>query len=95
LAAQLTGVTLRQDPAVSPGTVEMILGSSFSSLAPQADQGSATPEGTQAPGLPPGTPSASPTSSPGGEPSLANLAEAFGGITGSANCQSDAGAFAP
>ncbi|MGH3274186.1 MAG: LCP family protein [Streptosporangiaceae bacterium] len=95
LAAQLTGVTLRQDPAVSPGTVELILGSSFSSLAPQAEQGSATPTGTRAPGLPPGTPSVSPTSSVGEVPSLGNLAEAFGGITGNANCQSDAGAFAP
>ncbi len=35
LAAQVTGVTLRQDPAVPAGTVELILGASFTSLAQQ------------------------------------------------------------
>jgi LCP family protein required for cell wall assembly len=71
LAAQLTDVTLRQAPGVAPGTVELILGSSFSSLAPK------------------------PSSSSPAAPSVGNLAKKFGGITGNANCRTDAGAFAP
>jgi LCP family protein required for cell wall assembly len=78
LAAQVTGATLRQDPAVSAGTVQLILGASFSSLAPQ-----------------PGQPGTSPSTSPSGSPSLGSLAKTYGGITGNANCKTDAGAFAP
>jgi hypothetical protein len=79
LAGQLTGVTLRRDPAVSAGTVELILGASFSSLAPQpAASGSPAPSG-----------------SPSGSPSVGSLAKTYGGINGNANCQTDAGAFAP
>ena len=82
LAAQVTGATLRQDPAVTAGTVQIILGASFSSLAPQPAQ----------PGT---TPGAQPSASPSGSPSLGSLAKTYGGITGNANCQTDAGAFAP
>jgi LCP family protein required for cell wall assembly len=84
VAAQLTGATLQHDPDVAPGTVELILGSSFSSLAPQS---SSTPAGTQQPGVP----SASPSSTP----SLGNLAKTYGGINGNATCRTDAGAFQP
>ena len=83
LAAQVAGATLRRDPAVSAGTVVLILGSSFSSLAPQA--GSAG--GSSA--------SAQPSASPSGSPSLGSLAKTFGGINGNANCRTDASAFAP
>jgi LCP family protein required for cell wall assembly len=34
LAAQVGHVTLRRDPAIAPGTVKLILGSSFTALAP-------------------------------------------------------------
>jgi LCP family protein required for cell wall assembly len=91
LAGQVTGATLRLDPAVAAGTVELILGASFTSLAPQAGT---TPTDTPAPGT---LPSASPTgsASPSGSPSLGNLAKTYGGINGNATCRTDAGAFAP
>jgi LCP family protein required for cell wall assembly len=85
LAAQLTGVTLRQDPTVPAGTVELILGASFTSLA-QPPGGPSGPGSTASPGSPAAGSAA---------PSLGNLAKSFGGITGNANCQTDAGAFAP
>jgi hypothetical protein len=88
LAAQVSGATLRQDPAVSAGTVELILGASFSSLAPQAGPAGTTPPGTPAPGT-------QPSASPSGSASLGSLAKTYGGINGNANCQTDAGAFAP
>jgi LCP family protein required for cell wall assembly len=82
LAAQVPGAVLRQDPGVSAGTVELILGTSFAALAPQAPQ-----------------PDPQPDPQPGGSaappPSLGSLAKTYGGITGNANCQSDARAFAP
>ena len=87
LARQVAGATLRRDPAVGAGTVALVLGASFSALAPSAGQAGTTPTGTPTPG----TPSASPS----GSPSLGNLAKKYGGITGSANCQTDPGAFAP
>jgi LCP family protein required for cell wall assembly len=88
LAGQVAGATLRRDPAVSAGTVELVLGDSFSSLAPQAGQAGSTPTSTPAPGT-------SPSASPSGSPSVSGLAKTYGGITGNANCRTDAGAFAP
>jgi LCP family protein required for cell wall assembly len=82
VAAQLTGVTLRQDAAVTPGTVELILGAGFSELTPQTGSASA-PAGTQ-----PGT-------TPSSAPSLGSLAKTYGGINGDATCKTDAGAFEP
>ncbi len=42
LAGQLSDATLRQDPSLTPGTVELILGSSFTGLKPQASSTSAS-----------------------------------------------------
>jgi LCP family protein required for cell wall assembly len=42
LAAQLSDVTLRQDPSLQPGTVELILGSTFTGLKPEAAKTSAS-----------------------------------------------------
>jgi LCP family protein required for cell wall assembly len=88
LAAQVSGATLRQDPAVSAGTVELILGAGFSSLAPQASPAGTTPAGPPAPGT-------QPSASPSASPSLGSLAKTYGGINANANCQTDSGAFAP
>jgi LCP family protein required for cell wall assembly len=86
VAAQLTGATLRHDGAVTAGTVELILGTSFSALTPQSGSPSA-PAPTQ--------PAATASASPSGSPSLGGLAKAYGGINGNATCQTDAGAFQP
>jgi LCP family protein required for cell wall assembly len=94
LAAQVPGATLRQDPAVSAGTVELILGASFSTLAPQASPG-APVTGSPSPGTGSPAPGTGPSASPSGSPSLGNLAKTYGGINGNATCQTDAGAFAP
>jgi LytR cell envelope-related transcriptional attenuator len=94
LAAQVPGATLRQDPAVSAGTVELILGASFSTLAPQASPG-APVTGLPSPGTGSPAPGTGPSASPSGSPSLGNLAKTYGGINGNATCQTDAGAFAP
>jgi LCP family protein required for cell wall assembly len=77
LAAQVPGALPQPGPAVPAGTVELILGASFSTLAAVAPQ----PD-----------PQAGTSAAP---PSLGRLARSFGGITGNANCQTDARAFAP
>jgi LCP family protein required for cell wall assembly len=91
LAAQVTGATLRQDAAVPAGTVELVLGASFSSLAPSSGPAGTPPAGT----APAGTPAPGASASPSGSPSLGSLAKTYGGINGTATCQTDPGAFAP
>jgi LCP family protein required for cell wall assembly len=71
LAAQVPGAKLHKDPGVTAGTVELILGSSFTALA------------------------ANPSAAPSAGPSVGSLAKNFHGITGNANCRTDASAFAP
>jgi LytR cell envelope-related transcriptional attenuator/LytR_cpsA_psr family len=106
LNQQLTNVTDLQDSTLTPGTVELILGSDFTSLVPQnpASQVSATPgtsaipsaSATPATSAAPGT-SATPSgsASPSGSGSaVANLAQSNGGITAAASCASDSSAFA-
>lgn len=80
LATQLTNVRLRQVPGITPGTVTLILGSTFSTLA--AHSTAATPSG-------------SPSPSSSKSPSVGSLAKSFGGITGYANCKRDKRAFEP
>ena len=80
LATQLTNVQLRQVPAVTPGTVTLILGSTFSTLAAHSPTASA---------------SSSPSPSSSKSPSVGSLSKSFGGITGYANCKRDARAFQP
>lgn len=72
LSKQLTSVIVRQDSSLAPGIIDLIVGSSFSALAPK--------------------PSPSSARSPG--KSVGKLAKSDGGITGSASCTSDSGAFA-
>jgi LCP family protein required for cell wall assembly len=81
LAAELSDVRLREIPGITPGTVELILGATFSTLAaskPGADPSSADP-------------SPSSSSSPG----VNGLAHKYGGITGYATCKTDDRAFQP
>jgi LCP family protein required for cell wall assembly len=80
LATQLTNVRLRQVPGIAPGTVTLILGSTFSTLAAHS---------------PTSTASGSPSPSSSKSPSVGNLAKSFGGITGYANCKTDKRAFQP
>jgi hypothetical protein len=93
-----------QDSSVPAGNVVLILGASFTALAqqsaPSADRASGTGSsgiagspGTASNSGTPGSPGAPAT--PAAAPSLGSLARDYGGITGNANCQTDAGAFAP
>ena len=106
LNQELTNVTDLQDSTLPPGTVELILGSDFTSLVPQSPgaQVSATP-GTSATPATSATPGTSATQSGSATPSgsaspsgsgsaVANLAQSNGGITAAASCASDSSAFA-
>ncbi len=89
LKKELSNVTDLQDSSLTPGTVELILGSDFSGLAPQAGATpSATPSG-QSSGAQPSA-SASPGASSSG---ISKLAQSNGGITAAASCASDSSAF--
>jgi LytR cell envelope-related transcriptional attenuator len=106
LHQELTNVTDLQDSTLTPGTVELILGSDFTSLVPQnpTAQVSSTP-GTSATPATSATPGTSATQSGSATPSgsaspsesgsaVANLAQSNGGITAAASCASDSSAFA-
>jgi LCP family protein required for cell wall assembly len=89
LKQQLTNVTTLQDGGLTPGTVELILGSDFTALAPAA-QGSASASATPSPSA-----SASASASPSASGSaVGNLAQSDNGITAAASCASDSSAFA-
>jgi len=75
----LSGVTVVQDAGVTPGTIELIVGSDYT--APSA-QPSSSP-----------SPSPSPSSS-ASTSAVATLAQSDSGITAAASCASDANAFA-
>ena len=81
-------VTSLQVPSLTPGTVDLILGSDFTGLAPQSPQATATP----AAGSPQASSGASPSASasPSG---IASLAQSNGGITAAAACTADGSAF--
>jgi LCP family protein required for cell wall assembly len=107
LKSELTNVTALRVASLAPGTVDLILGSSFTGLAPQAPHSGATP--AVASSTPPSSPgssspgsSSSASSSPGASspasPSasasgVSGLAQANGGITAAAACTADSGAF--
>ena len=95
LKKELTNVTSLQVASLTPGTVDLILGSDFTGLAP------ATPVTPQASATPatPATPAAQ--ASAGASPSasasssgVASLAQSNGGITAAAACTADSSAFA-
>ena len=96
LEKQLTNVTSLHVATLTPGTVDLILGSEFTGLVPQRPQTSQTPQVSatatvQPSQVPSGaTPSASASASPTG---VAGLAKSNGGITAAAACTSDSSAF--
>src|SRR3984957_15014116 len=103
LKQELTHVTDLQDSTLTPGTVDLILGSDFTGLAPQDSPvtASATPTASasataSAPAPARGAPPpASGSASPGASGSaVASLAQSNGGITAAAACASDSSAFA-
>ncbi len=91
LKQALTDVTELQVSTLTPGTVQLILGSDFTGLAPAATP-SVTPTATPSV-QPSGTSTASPDPSASAS-GISNLAQANGGITAAAGCSSDASAFA-
>jgi LCP family protein required for cell wall assembly len=91
LKQELTDVTELQVSTLTPGTVQLILGSDFTGLSPSATP-SVTPTATPAV-QPSGTSTASPNPSASAS-GISSLAQANGGITAAASCSSDASAFA-
>jgi hypothetical protein len=88
LMKQLTNVTSLQVPSLTPGTVDLILGSDFTGLVPQAPQATAT----SATGTPRASTGASPSASASAS-GVASLAQSNGGITAAAACTADSSAF--
>jgi LCP family protein required for cell wall assembly len=97
LKKELTNVTSLQVASLTPGTVDLILGSDFTGLVP-ASPTPATPVTPQASATPSVQPSqASASASPSASASssgVASLAQSNGGITAAAACTSDGSAFA-
>jgi LCP family protein required for cell wall assembly len=97
LKEQISHVTDLLDASLKPGTVELILGSDFTSLNPQVSssasgQPSATPSASESV-----SPAASASASPSASASasgVSSLAQSNGGITAAAPCASDNSAFA-
>jgi LCP family protein required for cell wall assembly len=81
LKAQLSNVVMRKDPALAPGTVELIVGSRYSGLV------------SSSPGMGSASPSASPAASPARSGSVGDLARSYGGITANTNVCRDTSAF--
>jgi LCP family protein required for cell wall assembly len=106
LKQELPDVTDLQDVSLTPGTVELILGSDFTGLTPQSliTQPSPTPSVSPSASSsvsPSASSSASPSATSSASPSatssasgVANLAQSNGGITAAAACASDGSAFA-
>jgi LCP family protein required for cell wall assembly len=89
LKKEISNVTDLLDASLTPGTVELILGSDFTSLNPQVSSSPSAP--------PSPTPSATASASPSASASasgISSLAQSNGGITAAAPCASDGSAFA-
>jgi LCP family protein required for cell wall assembly len=100
LKKELTNVTDLQVVGLAPGTVDLILGSNFTGLAPislATPQASAAatvqPLQTRSASASPGTATAQPSASASSS-GVAGLAQSNGGITAAAACASDSTAFA-
>jgi hypothetical protein len=92
LKQAISDVTDLQDASLTPGTVDLILGSDFTGLKAQTSPSpSVSPAGQQS-ATP--NPSVSPTGSPSPTQGVTGLAAANGGITAAAACASDSPAFA-
>ena len=92
LKQALSNVTDLKDASLTPGTIELILGSDFTGLAAQASPSPSVSPTVQQSGSP--NPTVSPTGSPGPTQGVTGLATANGGITAAAACASDSPAFA-
>jgi hypothetical protein len=91
LKKQLTNVTSLQVASLTPGTVDLILGSEFTGLAAKTPQ---SPQAT-APAVQPSQLSSGASPSASASPSgVAGLAQSNGGITAAAQCTADSAAFA-
>jgi len=97
LKRELTNVTVLQVPSLVPGTVDLILGSDFTGLVPQAPRAAQTPQvgqTMQATATATGSPSQMPGTSPSASASDVNgLGQSNGGITAAAACSADSQAF--
>ena len=88
LMKQLTDATSLQVSTLAPGTVDLILGSDFTGLAPQSPQVNATPSTGSSQASAGASPSASASAS-----GVAGLAQSTGGVTAAAACTADGSAF--
>jgi LCP family protein required for cell wall assembly len=100
LKKELTNVTSLQVTSLTPGTVDLILGSDFTGLAPKTPETPATsvtavtPQGSVTPAVQPSQASAGASPSASASSSgVAGLAQSTGGITAAAACTSDSSAF--
>jgi len=92
LKATLSDVTDLKDASLTPGTIELILGSDFTGLTAQASPSPSVTPTVQQSGSP--NPTVSPTGSPSPTQGVTGLAASNGGITAAAACASDGSAFA-
>jgi hypothetical protein len=92
LGQELSNVTDLKDASLTPGTVELILGSDYSGLKAVVAQSSPSP--TAAASSPAASSSAAGSASPSASATgISGLAQSNGGITAAAACASDSSAF--
>ncbi len=89
LKKQLTNVTELKVTSLTPGTVELVLGSDFTGLKPESPATQPPPASASSSASAAASPSASASAS-----GVASLAQSNGGITAAAACASDSSAFA-
>jgi LCP family protein required for cell wall assembly len=95
LKRELTNVTSLRVASLTPGTVDLILGSDFTGLAPETPATAVTPQASATPTVQPSQASASTSPSASASPSgVVGLAQSNGGITAAAACTADSSAFA-
>jgi LCP family protein required for cell wall assembly len=82
LKAQIPGAVTTQDSSLTPGTLQLIIGSSFNGLSSSASSSSGTPSPVTSP---------SPSSSPGS--SVASVAESDGAVSADVGICGDQSAF--
>jgi LCP family protein required for cell wall assembly len=95
----LSDVTELKDSSLTPGTVELIVGSDFTGLNPQSPATQSSATATAQPSASDGSQTSAAQSSASPSPSasasgIASLAQSNGGITAAASCASDSSAFA-
>ena len=92
LKKELTNVTSLQVASLTPGTVDLILGSEFTGLVPKTPK---SPQATATPAVQPSQMSSGASPSASASPSGVDaLAQSNGGITAAAACTADSSAFA-